>query len=127
MIHRPRAQAIRLQHICESSQIIEVAGKSAPPADQSLELMLPTAVIRDEDLRAQIESGNEDALTHFVRQLTGDAIREGITLGTTRQGAHGLRIQVLDENVQIELTDETICEVLSQHLLPRFRAIMRQA
>ena len=51
-------------------------------------------------------------------------LRDGLELGTREDTSAGIRIQLLDENVEIELTDEAIAELLLRHLVPRFRAIM---
>ena len=37
-----------------------------------------------------------------------------------------LVVRVVDQNVEIDLTEEAIADLLNQHLLPRFRAIMRK-
>jgi len=107
--------------------ILEVAGKAAPPASTPLQLLLPAEIIGDEQVRSQLETGNLDPLTDFVRDLTGDAIREGIQIGAAPDGTHGLQIRVVDEKVQIELTDETLTQVIADHVLPRFRGLLRQS
>ena len=39
---------------------------------------------------------------------------------------NGLTVRVVNENVEIDLTDEAISDLIAEHLLPRFRAIMRR-
>ena len=36
-------------------------------------------------------------------------------------------MRVVDDKLEIDLSDEAIAEFLSLHLMPRFRAIMRKA
>lgn len=107
--------------------IVEVASKAAPSENTPLKLMLPAEIISDEQVRDQLETGNLDALTEFVRDLTGDAIRDGIQVGAAAEGTLGLQIRVVDEKVEIELTDETLTRVIADHVLPRFRGILRQS
>ncbi len=105
--------------------ILEVAGKAAPSRDENLEILLPAECVSDEEVRRQLESGELDGLTEFVQNITGDAIREGIHVGPAPDGTHGLQIRVVEEDVQIELSDETITNVIADHVLPRFRGILR--
>ena len=65
-----------------------------------------------------------------VDRITQDSLREhpgGVVVQLGDQRQNGLVIRVVDQKVEIDLTEETITELLSRHLLPRFRAIMRKA
>jgi V/A-type H+-transporting ATPase subunit E len=95
--------------------------------DEQVEVLLSPELITEEDARHRIQSGQRDVLTEFVQGLLGEDLREGFTvdLGNRRQG--GLTVRVVNQNVEIDLTEESISEHLAQHLLPRFRAIMRKA
>jgi V/A-type H+-transporting ATPase subunit E len=81
--------------------------------------------VKDDDVRQRIRSGDQDALTEFTRGMLGDEIREGFVVALGRETQHGLRVRVVDERVEIDLTDDAITELLARHLLPRFRAVMR--
>lgn len=95
--------------------------------DEPVEILLSSAVITEEEVRTRFEDGDRDALTEFVQGLIGDDLRDGFTvdLGSQRQG--GLVVRVVNQNVEIDLTDEAISELIALHLLPRYRAIMRKA
>ncbi|QDV83722.1 V-type ATP synthase subunit E [Stieleria magnilauensis] len=104
--------------------ILEIGGRSAPTRDQSAKLLLPKDAIGLEQLRSDPEEVKEGNLSHFVASITKEMLRDGLELGTREDTSAGIRIQLLDENVEIELTDEAIAELLLRHLVPRFRAIM---
>ncbi|MCC7335421.1 MAG: hypothetical protein IT422_10000 [Pirellulaceae bacterium] len=104
--------------------ILEIGGRSAPDRDQSAKLLLPNDAIGLEQLRSDPEEVKEGNLSHFVASITKEMLRDGLELGTREDTSAGIRIQLLDENVEIELTDEAIAELLLRHLVPRFRAIM---
>tara|TARA_R110002073_G_scaffold245940_1_gene408698 strand:- start:10371 stop:11039 length:669 start_codon:yes stop_codon:yes gene_type:complete len=104
--------------------ILEIGGRSAPDRDQSAKLLLPKDAIGLEQLRSDPEEVKEGNLSHFVASITKEMLRDGLELGTREDTSAGIRIQLLDENVEIELTDEAIAELLLRHLVPRFRAIM---
>jgi len=104
--------------------ILEIGGRSAPDRDQSAKLLLPNDAIGLQQLRSDPEEVKEGNLSHFVASITKEMLRDGLELGTREDTSAGIRIQLLDENVEIELTDEAIAELLLRHLVPRFRAIM---
>ncbi|MEZ6150345.1 MAG: hypothetical protein R3C09_09495 [Pirellulaceae bacterium] len=104
--------------------ILEIGGRSAPDRDQSAKLLLPNDAIGLEQLRSDPEEVKEGNLSHFVASITKEMLRDGLELGTREDTSAGIRIQLLDENVEIELTDEAIADLLLRHLVPRFRAIM---
>ena len=94
--------------------------------DEPIEILLPSEIIAEEDARQSIEAGNPDALTQFIQGLIGEDLREGFTVSLGSQQQGGLTVRVVDQNVEIDLTDDAITELLAQHLLPRYRAIMRK-
>lgn len=104
--------------------ILEVGGRSAPLTGQSAQLLLPEDAIGLEQLRRDPEEVKEGNLSHFVASITKEMLRDGLEIGTRDDQSAGIRIQLLDDNVEIELTDEAIAELLLRHLVPRFRAIM---
>ncbi|MCO6457280.1 MAG: hypothetical protein J5I93_18435 [Pirellulaceae bacterium] len=105
----------------------EVAARAAPEQDQPLELLLSPDIITDAQVRQQLDSGQEDALTRYVRGLIGDSIREGLQVGIGGDEQSGIRLRVVDQDIEVDLTPETISHVIGQHLLPRFRSIMRHS
>ncbi len=106
--------------------ILEITRKATDGVkDEAVELLLPTEIITEEEARRRIEAGEEDALTEFIQGLLGEDLRERSTVGTHEES--GMIIRVHDQNIEIDLTDEAIADLLAEHLLPRFRAIMRSA
>ena len=104
--------------------ILEVGGRSAPPSAQCAALLLPKDAIGLEQLRSDPEEVKEGNLSHYVASVTKEMLRDGLVVGTRDDTSAGIRIQLLEDNVEIELTDDAISELLLRHLVPRFRAIM---
>ena len=50
---------------------------------------------------------------HFVLSLGGGMLRDGMSFGVADDGEAGIRVRLVDDDVQIE------------HMLPRFRALLR--
>lgn len=106
--------------------ILEVAGKAAPSAERA-ELLLPAEIVSLEDLRRKPEEAKPGTLTRFVLSLGGGILREGLSFGVADDLQAGIRIQLVDENMQVDLTESAVSQLLLRHMLPRFRALLRGA
>lgn len=105
--------------------ILEIAGRAVPRSeDHTLELLLPERIPTVEELQRKPELIASDTLSRFVSTVARDLLREGITCGVTSGVTAGVTVRVVDEDVEIHLTDKAISDLLLQHLLPRFRAMM---
>jgi V/A-type H+-transporting ATPase subunit E len=61
-----------------------------------------------------------------VLGLTADVLRDGLTFGVSDDPSPGIRIQIIEDDVQLELTDETLTTLLLQYLAPRYRAVLEK-
>ena len=95
---------------------LDDAGKSV--------VLLPKDLIGLEELRQHPLELEEGSLSHFILHVASEVLREGVSFGSAEDGKHGLRIHLVDKDIQIDLSDERIAEVLLDHLQPRFRAIL---
>ncbi|HZR82972.1 MAG TPA: hypothetical protein VFD92_17885 [Candidatus Binatia bacterium] len=132
-----RAFVERLRHLVRGvlaepafleRMIVAVAGRTAPAIDgKSAEIVLPSEVVSLEDLRRKPESAKPGTLMHFVLSMGGGMLREGMTFGVSDDGEAGIRVRLVGEDVQVDLTEGAISELLLRHLVPRFRALLRGA
>ena len=106
--------------------ILAVAGRAAPTGERA-ELLLPAELVSLEDLQSKPEEATPGTLMHFVLSLGGGMLREGMSFGVTDDGEAGIRVRLVDEDVQIDLTESAVSELLLRHMLPRFRALLRGA
>jgi V/A-type H+-transporting ATPase subunit E len=108
--------------------IQEVAGQAAPAiAGKSAELLLPAELVSLEDLRRRPEEAKPGTLMHFVLSLGGGMLREGVRFGVIDDGEPGIRVRLVEDDVRIDLTEKAVSELLLQHMLPRFRALLHGA
>jgi V/A-type H+/Na+-transporting ATPase subunit E len=108
--------------------ILEVARKSTPDDEsQPVTVLLPSDVLTYEELKQNPADLAENFLSRFVLELSADVLREGLSFSPAEDERPGLRIQLKDEGVEIDLTDEAVTDLLMAHLSPRFRALMDQA
>jgi len=106
--------------------ILEVAGRVAPTSAQA-ELLLPAALVSLEDLQSTPEEATPGTLMHFVLSLGGGMLRDGMHFGVSEDGEAGIRVRLVEEDVQIDVTESAISQLLLRHMLPRFRALLRGA
>ncbi len=106
--------------------ILEVAGRSAPRA-RHVEVLLPSTIVTLDELMKKPESAKPGTLMHFVLSAGGGLLREGVTFGSTDQIENGIRVKLTGEDMHVELTANAVGEFLLQHMLPRFRALLRGA
>lgn len=90
----------------------------------TLEVVLPREVVGLEDLRRRPETLQEGTLTHFVAAVAGDILRDGVTFHAGEDGHGGIRVQIGDSGVTVDLTDRAVADLLLRHLNPRFRALL---
>ena len=106
--------------------ILEVAGKAAP-REGELEVLLPAAAVSLDELEKKPEEAKPGTLMHFVLSAGGGLLREGVAFGASEEVEAGIRVKLVGEDMHVELTEGAISHLLLQHMLPRFRALLRGA
>lgn len=107
--------------------IIEVAKRvrdeAAVDETEEIEVHLPLEVIGTKELRDNPEE-LEGTLSEYAKAIASATWREGVVVKTLEKGGRGIRVRLLDDDLEIDLTDEAIAELLLEHLQPRFRAVL---
>lgn len=107
--------------------ILEVARKAKPDdATKQVRILLPSGVTTKDEIAREVADVHPDSMAAFVLGLTADVLRDGLTFGVSDDPSPGIKIQIVEDDVQLELTDETLTVLLLQFLLPRYRAIMEK-
>ncbi|WP_130538152.1 hypothetical protein [Thiomicrorhabdus indica] len=103
--------------------ILEIAGKARPSeASGKMELLLPEDVVGLKELRLHPENVQEGTLSYFVLSVSAELLREGVTIDT--HDGDGIRIRLVEEDIEIDLSTQAITNLFLEHLLPRFRALL---
>lgn len=125
-VRRLMGEATR-DHALLQQMILEVAGRARRDynldAQARLQIVLPEEVVGIEELRRRPEELKEGTLTHFVVGLAGEMLRAGVEF-TSAPGFGGIKLRLVDSEVEIDLTDRAIAGIILEHLQPRFRAVM---
>lgn len=69
---------------------------------------------------------DEQALREFVKQLGTESLQDGLTISFDQHDSPGIRVRFEDGQLEVDLTTETITQVLMSILSPRFRAIVNE-
>ena len=106
--------------------VLTIAGRAAAtvPEDQPLEVLVCREVFADGDACENVSQASREALRHFVLGVSGEMLREGVELKPSDDIHAGIRIRLVGEDVEIDLTDEALSDLILKHLLPRYRNIV---
>ena len=106
--------------------LIELIGKTRARANldnsDQLTVLLPDKIIGLDELRKHPQEYREGKLSQFVQSLTGAELRQGVTFG--RHPGVGIKVRLTAEDIEIDLSPESVTQLLLQHLQPRFRALI---
>lgn len=108
--------------------ILEIARRAVPGEEtkKKLHVLLPPTEISEAELQQEMATVQPGSLAAFVLGLTADVLREGLTFGVSDDPSPGVHIQIVEDDVRLELTDQTITTLLLQYLVPRYRAIIEK-
>jgi V/A-type H+-transporting ATPase subunit E len=114
--------------------ILEIAGRSLPENtdNEPIEILLPENLLDMEKLRhqpyqqpyQQQRSSQEDSLAHFVSTMATEHLREGVTIRSADSHDSGIRVRIVNQDIELNLTDEGISDLLLEYLTPRYRALL---
>lgn len=108
--------------------ILEVVGRARAESGvddaETVDVLLPRAAVGLDDLRRRPEELREGTLSHFAAAAAGELLREGVSFGRAEDGRGGLRVELRDASVVVDLSDRAIAEVILRHLQSRFRALL---
>lgn len=105
--------------------ILELARQALPEEeDGEIRVLLPADVGDIQQLLNDPQQVAEEPLSRFVLSVAGELLREGLTFGPGEHHAPGIRVQLVEKDIEIDLTDKAITELLLKHLLPRFRLLV---
>lgn len=105
--------------------ILSLAGQATDefPIDQEMEILISDLLAGREDENPELENRIKEG----VLGISGDMLREGIQIIPDSEVPGGVKVRVVGQDLEIDLTDDSISKLLLKHLLPRYRAILEGA
>lgn len=94
--------------------------------ENEIEIQLPDKVLDFDSIRKNPKLLESDPLKQLVQGVTGQMLKNGITLIVRTENVNniGVKIRIVNEDIEMDLTEEAISELLLKHIQPRFRALL---
>jgi V/A-type H+-transporting ATPase subunit E len=106
------------------SLVLVLAGQAAEQyiQDRDAEVFVSSAMARADPQALQGEV--RDKIKDAVLGAAGQMLREGIELLSDRDIRCGVRVRLVGQELEIDMTDEALSRLLLKNLMPRYRAII---
>jgi V/A-type H+-transporting ATPase subunit E len=103
------------------SIVLVLAGHAAHEfiKDKEIEIRLSNSLLEGQTGPVWPEEGKLAILG-----LSGDMLREGIELASDSEIEGGARVRLVQDKLEIDLSDRAVAQMISQRLRPRFKAIL---
>jgi V/A-type H+-transporting ATPase subunit E len=103
--------------------ILVLAGRAAEDLikNQDATILVP------ERLADEAPPELEEFLQRSAVALSADVLRKGIELIPSSRVRGGARVRLVDDDLEIDLSDEALSEMMLKLLLPRYRKILAEA
>ncbi len=102
-----------------------VRDKTSLDEHKEIVITLPEDIMGVEELRKNPEELNQGVLSHYTASIAANLLRDGVTFNVSDDVSAGLTVQLVDEAVEIDFTDEAVAALLLEHIQPRFRALLQ--
>ena len=90
-------------------------------------MLLSEKLFQTDEEGTRLTEDGQDNMRRLVLGISGEMLEEGVDLKPSASIGGGIRIRLVGEDLEIDLSDEAISELLLQNLLPRYRAIVSGA
>ena len=100
---------------------------STPPDEADAirrDLSVSPELFETDEKGTHLTKKGKEQLHHLVLGISGEMLREGVEIKKAGEEQVGMRIRMVGEDVEIDLTENAISDVLLKYLLPRYRAIV---
>ena len=110
--------------------ILAIAGLAAGDkacGEQPVDVLLPKKLFETGEKGTRLSEEGRDNMRHLVLGISGEMLEQGVDLKPSEDIGGGIRIRLVGEDLEIDLSDKAISDLLLQNLLPRYRAIVSGA
>ena len=89
---------------------------------QSMELLISPEILSGNEFSEHHGDLQADPFTDLIQQLSSQMLGQEIEIKPSEDQTEGIRIRLIDKDLEIHLTEQAISNLLLRHVLPRFRA-----
>lgn len=101
-------------------QSLKTKGKKG----KDLGILFPNHVVGLNALRQDPELLTKDHVGGLVTAATADLLKDGVTFMASEKFKSGIKVQLIDEKIELDISDQALTAMFMEHLQPRFRAIL---
>jgi V/A-type H+-transporting ATPase subunit E len=107
--------------------ILQIAGQAAAtvPQGRPVEILLGRDWFSSTGDPAALPEEDRKRLGQLLLGISRDMLREGVELKPSGEKEAGIRIRLVGQDLEIDLSDETLSRLLLRCLNPRYRAIVQ--
>ncbi|WP_020563291.1 hypothetical protein [Methylosarcina fibrata] len=114
---------------CLRQIILELAGRLRKEIGldehRKVKIQIPEEAIGLDDLDRNSEQFERDGLNRLTAVIAADLLKEGVEIEAAEEVGHGVLIKLEDDRIVIDFTETAVAALLSEHLQPRFRALLQ--
>lgn len=103
--------------------VLVLAGQAADEFIQDKEATILVSGSLGDDPNGEDQQKARDIAREVTLGISADMLREGIQLMPATDEHRGVRVRLVNEDVEVDLSEKAISEILLAQLLPRYRAI----
>lgn len=103
--------------------VLVLAGHAATEFIKDREATILVSASLDGERDEKSRQRAKDVAREVTLGISADMLREGIELVPATDDHRGVRVQLVGEDVEVDLSEKAISELLLSQLLPRYRAI----
>jgi len=107
--------------------VLLLAGKAAETVtlDKDLEITVSHALFGEGAESDEAREGLRERSKKQILAISREMLREGVELIPSSEVQGGAKVRLVDENLEIDLTDKAITALLVRYMQPRFVSILR--
>jgi V/A-type H+-transporting ATPase subunit E len=114
---------------CLRQIILELAGRlrkeSGLDDNRKVKIRIPEQAMGFDELKRNPDQLEHDFLSRLTAVIASDLLKEGVQIEAADVPGYGVLIKLEDDNIVIDFTDAAVAALLSEHLQPRFRALLQ--
>jgi V/A-type H+-transporting ATPase subunit E len=101
--------------------VLVLAGRAAEEfiQDKAIEVRISHALLGESTLKTE---GKQAILA-----LSSDMLREGLELVPSHEVEGGARVRLVQDKLEVDLSDRAVARLIAQRMVPRFKAILEGA
>jgi V/A-type H+-transporting ATPase subunit E len=109
------------------SLVLVLAGEAAEKfiKDKSAQIFVAAAIAAKGNEAPALTPEQRQNILNTILGVSSDMLREGVDLFPDSEISGGARVRLVDEKVELNLTDTALTRVLLKYLLPRYAEIVK--